>query len=628
MSASWTSGVRPPTPINTPEMVVLEVFSGNCGQLKNTGKVVTIARNLLAEFDVDSLSLQESKFENIFWILTKGRRLDGLCFCCSCNRIISGAGGNARKHTLRHSCRSDVLTTEQKERAFVLFMMKHNVGFTALRDPVIRVLFPGLTYARAQELCDAASDKVRRAITEEVRGHSLCVMIDGWSDMSLRRYLGIGLSFFDDAAQRHVYRFLRLYGGKNGHGAEQQESALRETLTKMNISRAQVTALCSDSASVNTALAERMGLSWSPCCCHLWNLVFHNFLDNLPPQLTKILTQINKFRKKTLWVEYLAEQGSSVRNITGYVPTRWCSACACIKSFCQLGKFVSGFQEKSKCNVFSEEDFTFLESVLPLLDRFQEANAMIMNADNVDGLATVYEVVHAMYQVLSNAIEQNSPFREACRLAGQEIEFRFFNLRTPFCCRLLFAGVLNVAHSLGPFLEARLSDILSIMADELEMYTGGTPPLSPAEPLDSDRYCETRPLSQMIDGSPLSSEQNREALDEIPRFMAKRRSFERTSFTVFWSHCSSFPHLRLLALELRRFPTNTLRLEATFSLARRVLTWDRMRLSEENVDRLCLLVANKDLAEQVMSLTPGSLDDIVDPVSNEEIDDYIPDDED
>ena len=175
---------------------------------------MTIARNLLAEFDVDSLSLQESKYDNIFWLLMSGRRLDGLCFCCSCNCIISGSGGNVKRHASRHSCNSDVQTMEQKEQGFVLFMIRHNVGFTALRDPIIRVLFPGLTYARAQELCQAASDKVRRAITEEVRGISLCVMIDGWSDMSLRRYLGIGLSFFDDVTQRHVYRFLKLFGGE------------------------------------------------------------------------------------------------------------------------------------------------------------------------------------------------------------------------------------------------------------------------------------------------------------------------------------------------------------------------------------------------------------------------------
>ena len=627
MSAAWTTPFRPPTPINTPEMTVLQVFSGHCRQLKDTGKVVTIAQNLLAEFDVDSLSLQESKYDNIFWLLMSGRRLDGLCFCCSCNCIISGSGGNVKRHASRHSCNSDVQTMEQKEQGFVLFMIRHNVGFTALRDPIIRVLFPGLTYARAQELCQAASDKVRRAITEEVRGISLCVMIDGWSDMSLRRYLGIGLSFFDDVTHRHVYRFLKLFGGKDGHGAEQQESAIRQTLAEMNISRAQVTALCSDSASVNTALAERMCLTWSLCCCHLWNLVFRHFLDHSPRRLYEIMSNINKLRKKTVWVEYLAEQGSSVRNICGFVPTRWCSACACINSFCQMGDFVRAFEEKEKSKIFSGEDFDVLDSVRPLLERFQEASSMIMNADNVDGLATVYEIVHAMYQVLNVRAERDWPFQDACRLAVREIEWRFFNIESRFCCRLLFAGVLNVAHSLGPFLQAHLGDILSVMASELELFTGSTPPLSPVESLDGDRYCDTKPLSEMIDGSPVSSEQNREALDEIPRFMAKRQSFQRTSFTAFWSRCSVFPHLKMLALQLRRLPTNTVRLEATFSLARRVLTWDRMRLTAENADRLCLLAANKDLTARVMSISPGSLDDSLDLADYDETEDFIPDDE-
>lgn len=165
------------------------------------------------------------------------------------------------------------------------------------------------------------------------------------------------------------------------------------------------------------------------------------------------------------------------------------------------------------------------------------------------------------------------------------------------------------------------------MANEIDLFTGATPPLSPVESVGGDRYCETRSLSEMINGSPISSEQNREALDEIPRFMAKRESFQGTSFTAFWSRCSKFPHLRMLALELRRLPTSTVRLEATFSLARRVLSWDRMRLSEENADRLCLLVTNKDLAARAMSLSPGSQDDSLDLVGSEENEDYIPDDE-
>ena len=55
-----------------------------------------------------------------------------------------------------------------------------------------------------------------------------------------------------------------------------------------------------------------------------------------------------------------------------------------------MGDFVRAFEEKEKSKIFSGEDFDVLDSVRPLLERFQEASSMIMNADNVDGLAFCY----------------------------------------------------------------------------------------------------------------------------------------------------------------------------------------------------------------------------------------------
>ena len=85
-------------------------------------------------------------------------------------------------------------------------------------------------------------------------------------------------------------------------------------------------------------------------------------------------------------------------------------------------------------------------------------------------------------------------------------------------------------------------------------------------------------------------------------------------------------------MHLRAFPTNTSHLESTFSMARRVLAWDRMRLTGDHASKLCLLSANKETTQRVLGLETSasfSLDELGENwlVSSEQTNDYISDEE-
>ena len=71
-----------------------------------------------------------------------------------------------------------------------MFLIKHNVGLTSLCDPLARILHPGLTYRRAAVYVASFAQAVKKAIQTEVRERNVVSMVDGWSDQSLRRYLG------------------------------------------------------------------------------------------------------------------------------------------------------------------------------------------------------------------------------------------------------------------------------------------------------------------------------------------------------------------------------------------------------------------------------------------------------
>ena len=592
---------------NAPDSMLMQVFTGKCGQLRRSDDVVLVPRRLLPSGEIGEWTLQKSRHENAYWLLLNGRRYHGLCFCSLCTKMINGDGGNINSHMSTHSGNQRTWTVEQQEKAFFLFLVRHDLPFSTARDPMLPALCPTLTYGRLLALLTATADGVKRFISEETVGKQVSLMVDGWSDTSFRRYLGIGIFIFNPVTNEHVYRFLQLFYTTAGHGAEIQEGAVRECLASYHIPTINLTSFCSDSASVNTALADRMNLTWTPCCCRLWNLVLRHFLDNCPEQFRKILNNINVLRCRTLWVEHLINNGSSVRNLTGYVPTRWCSVCACVESFQTLRNYIISFQRAEKLTLFNDADFKLVEGVGNLFARFQEVNEKLMNADNVEGLATVYECINAIYMVLSEFSNKDWAFSHACATAQHEIEWRFFRIESKFCCRLLFAAVLNVAHGVSPLLEKRLSEVLEVMVAEVDLFTGATEPSSPTDGVVESRYSDARSLDEIINDSPCSSDQNSEVRDEIHRFMRKRPHLPKMRFSLFWSSCDTFPHLQMLAKNLRSIPTNTVRLEATFSVARRILAWNRMRLSPEHASQRCILAANMTVTERVLGFESTGL---------------------
>ena len=584
--------------------VVVPVYEGTCRHLTETGEHLLINRTCLPE-DFESCGAQRSVCPSMYWLIIDGKRYNNMCYCTKCKVMINGSGGNLRTHDATHSARQ--FTDEDRNKAWILFLIKHNIGLTSLRDPLTRILHPGMTYQKASAWVESVVLAVKRAIQNEVQGRDLVMMVDGWSDQSLRRYLGVAVGFYDNNENRIVYRGVGLIGGGNErHTARNQAQVLTRIMADYRIARRNCSCLVSDSASVNAALAQEMNLDWCPCSVHLWNLIVKNFIGNSPPLLDDLLSRINALRTKSRWVEFMTAS-SGRRNLIGYCPTRWCSAALCLRSFFENLDHVKAYQvyDGGKSGpVFTDDDVQLVSEVINIMDRFLEANNMLMDADNHEGLASVFEIVNAMYYVLKQRTD--GTFAAACQSAAMEIQGRFFNIESKSCCRLMFAGVLNVRHSIPPWMSENLERIAGLLTNEVDYFTGATPPSSArAEP--DQRYAEIRSLADMIDDSSMASEQSEAAVQEVREFLQRRSSLRGESFTSFWSHCTSFRHMKMLALALRSLPTNTVWIEQAFSRARRLLSWSRMRLSPTMAQNLWLLNVNMPITEEVSGLGTGRL---------------------
>ena len=600
------------------DFLVLEVHQGSCRRLQRTDEHILVPKKCIPD-EFTTCVAQRSTCPAIFWIIVDGRRWRNACYCTQCKYVFNGSGGNLRVHSASHTPARQH-TQEEKDAAFILFLVRHYVGLTCLRDPLTDIFYPGLSLSRATSMIEGYTQQVQEAIVEELDDQSVFLMIDGWSDQSLRRFLGIVVSYFQKEKNERVYRALALHWGDGrDHTARSQIEAIQTVLSNYNIFGRNCAGLCADSATVNTAIADEMELTWCPCYVHQWNLIVRRFLDNSPRELKDLLSRINELRKKTRWVEFMA-RNSTRRNIDGYTPTRWCSAVDCLESFYMNIDHVKSFcaEEGPKMKLrFDESDKILVETIRNVLLRFHEANQLLIDADNREGLATVFETVNAVYQMLKAKLQQEWAFDKAIRGAVRDIEERFFCLEAKSSCRVLFAGVLNVQHAIPDWLQGCLDLVASLMACEVELFTGSSPPGTPHE-VPANRYADTNSLVQMIDCSAPMSDSSGMAVEEVISFLKMRSSLRRQTYTKFWTEFDRFRHLQMFALSLRDVPTNTVWLERAFSKARRILTWNRMKLAPKTVERLWLLSCNAELTDKIFG-TGERFDEERMPESDEEV---------
>ena len=87
--------------------------------------------------------------------------------------------------------------------------------------------------------------------------------------------------------------------------------------------------------------------------------------------------------------------------------------------------------------MFEQADFDLIEEIGRVLRRFEEVNTFLMDADNQEGLASVFQAINAIYMTLKGVAEKEGACQAAYIRAVKQIEERFFNLSSKFCCRLI-----------------------------------------------------------------------------------------------------------------------------------------------------------------------------------------------
>lgn len=119
--------------------------------------------------------------------------------------------------------------------------------------------------------------------------------------------------------------------------------------------------------------------------------------------------------------------------------------------------------------MFSTADTKMIEEIGPLLERFVDVNGILTQADHNQGLVSVFEALNAIYVILQDLAQNEGDFQSAYVSCRDEVQQRFFNTRSKFCYRPLFSGLLNVQHSLPPWMKSQMELIVALLVPELEL---------------------------------------------------------------------------------------------------------------------------------------------------------------
>lgn len=236
-------------------------------------------------------------------------------YCSECNKWLkmSGTIGNIRSHlkcvhmeTMQQT--QENISSFERIQLFKQFCLITGLPFRTIDHPIIQKLFPGIgNRIDLSHFCSEVSSKIRNYLKIKLQSALyIAIAIDEWSDQSNRRYLGMqGICIFQDAyeivtlAQTPIFEL--------NANANVISSIVKKNLKRYNI-KDKVDYIVSDTTPVMPAAATLLQLNWSPCYCHILNLVAGDFTKFISMIIDPILAIQKKLGRSTVFTQFCIQK--------------------------------------------------------------------------------------------------------------------------------------------------------------------------------------------------------------------------------------------------------------------------------------------------------------------------------
>ena len=298
-------------------------------------------------------------------------------FCTMCKRWyrLSGTIGNLNSHIRRkHNnlvTQDQNMSEQERTSMFTKFVLTTGLPFRTVEHPIIRKLFPSIGSRKDLAVkCSHVANEIRRKIGHELANAMIItISADEWTDGALNRYLGIQV--YSTSASAYKVLTIALVPITELHAtAIVLGDIIKVKLEEYNITD-RVQRLITDTTAVMPAVSEYIGIKWSPCYCHIANLILQKFISAISDKFRSITDLQKKLSHSTIFRTFCRQHNSNRTTIPNFTPTRWYSAYEMVRAMYELKDIINEFLSQNN-QIIPENFWEMLFQLGTILKTFKE----------------------------------------------------------------------------------------------------------------------------------------------------------------------------------------------------------------------------------------------------------------
>lgn len=593
--------------------------------------------------------VKSTNHEEISILYIDGIRKEQYSYCTRCSTWFNSSGSNLLAHIFhKHPMKEidivmpivDIEFTRFK--TLFLYFIRHHIPLYAYNDPIlIPALFPNFPGLPSfLNLLHHTSDFLKETIMKEINAApKIGLVIDGWTDQSQRRFIGISIFYL--LKNKIVTRFLSFSNLEEmSHTALAISNEIRKIADQFDFELTKLEVLVSDSASTMKATSTILGVNWVPCFLHLFDLCFNRFWDSFPNNAKDCIRMCNALQKRPKFVDFLMkerEEDNTItqRNLTSFSKTRWISLASSVRSIILLSPEITKFFSENDSDGSTEEDEFFkaaeqedpyeLNSPVSLehLNSLVDIGGLMNNCElsftkmktallhNPGDFYTELEILFLMIQHTLETMK-NPEWIQPIKVFQQSLKERFLDENDQYLKPIMILHVLDLNHRVTRLFEDNLiaelkERIASLILDFEEMDSQNQSDTE--ENHDEVSISEYDQFARASQNYSSDIDFSGRVIEEVKLFFDWKREhlvhWDR-NLQLSWFNLEDgiqqrFPKVFRVFQHFRLYIGTSVSMENTFSISRRILRWDRMKMSIEKVQELMLVTMNQDLAVQYLS---------------------------
>lgn len=593
---------------------------------------------------------------NILYV--DGTRHEESSYCTRCRIWFNSSGSNRLVHVANNhqQIEKNTIVVPSCDKNFdrfktlFLYFIRHHIPLYSYNDPVLIPNlfpnFPGLP-SFLNLLYNTADYLKERIMNEILEVEKIGLIIDGWTDQSQRRFIGISIFYIYNSGI--VTRFLSFSNlSELSHTADAIAKEIMTVAERFSFDISKVEVIISDSASTMKATSVKLGVHWMPCFLHLFNLCFNKFWDYSPAIAKDCIRMCNSLHKKPKFVDFLIKEKEhdptiSVRNINTFSKTRWISLASTVQSILSLSTEITKFFSEVETNAENadndetdiDDDFfkqtevqdpfelnspVTLDHLNSLVDiggymKLCELSFEQIKKALLHDPGTFYTELEILLMITEDTLTkiENEEWKKSIEEFKKGLTERFLDENNDHIKPIMIMHLLDLNHRVTRLFEDTLINDLKnlIISDLLDIEENDAEQPNQNDNEDTQEISEYEQFaraSQTYSSDVDMSGRLREEVDLFFAWKKRRVQDSHAIFPLYWLRQENgvqnrFPRLFKVFQHYRLYLGTSITMENTFSISRRILRWDRMKMSIEKVQELMLVTMNQDLA--VNYLCPG-----------------------